>query len=364
MKNGNHRAGRRTKQYMKRISTLLFCLLALLMSAQEEKENDRAVRFAGIPTLDFNQSQGLTVGALGMLFYPLSERDTISPLSISGISLSYTTNKSYHAVGFSKFYLAQDRWRVTVGLGFGETNFQFYQELPILGGFYIPFSTQFSFVGVFPMRRVVKNVYAGLGAWYVYAGTTYKPDFLPEDLSTSRYLNGFAPRVTFDSRDSQLYARKGWNTNASYQVYAEWMGSTISFERLNLDANTYWSLSDSEILAFRGVLLAGIGDVPFEGQSYLGGTDLRGYTNGKYRGDALWAVQSEWRHFPFERLGYVAFLGCAQVQDPEDGWSDLLPSIGGGLRYLMVPEESITVGIEYAWGREDRGIYFRIMEAF
>lgn len=44
--------------------------------------------------------------------------------------------------------------------------------------------------------------------------------------------------------------------------------------------------------------------------------------------------------------------------------SELLPGIGVGVRYLMLPKERINIGFDVAVGKDDWGMYFRIGESF
>jgi hypothetical protein len=43
---------------------------------------------------------------------------------------------------------------------------------------------------------------------------------------------------------------------------------------------------------------------------------------------------------------------------------EVLPGIGAGFRYTMIPEINANVGVDVAVGREDWGLYFRIAEAY
>ena len=62
----------------------------------------------------------------------------------------------------------------------------------------------------------------------------------------------------------------------------------------------------------------------------------------------------------------VGFLGVATAVDSpsEIAFNDLLPGVGFGIRYMMIPSEKINVGIDVAFGKNDWGVYFRIGEAF
>ena len=62
----------------------------------------------------------------------------------------------------------------------------------------------------------------------------------------------------------------------------------------------------------------------------------------------------------------VAFAGIAsaveKLSDIPD--SDILPGIGAGIRFKMLPKEKINVGIDGAVGKGDYSITFRIGESF
>jgi hypothetical protein len=42
----------------------------------------------------------------------------------------------------------------------------------------------------------------------------------------------------------------------------------------------------------------------------------------------------------------------------------LLPAVGVGLRYMAIPSEKINIGIDIAKCKDERGLYFRIGEAW
>jgi outer membrane translocation and assembly module TamA len=110
----------------------------------------------------------------------------------------------------------------------------------------------------------------------------------------------------------------------------------------------------------------GTGDVPFDEESIIGANNLRGYTSGKYRDAQTYTAQAEYRWRFWRRWGVAAFAGFGYaVEKPSEiAWDDTLPSAGFGFRYLMVQEYKINVRVDFAWGKDDRGIYFMIGEAF
>ena len=120
------------------------------------------------------------------------------------------------------------------------------------------------------------------------------------------------------------------------------------------------------MLAVRASFDIASGDVPFEGQTVVGGDDIRGYSQGKYRNDQVYTLQAEYRWNFYKRWGLVAFAGLAsaveKLADIPD--NDLLPGVGAGLRFKMLPAEKINIGIDGAVGKGDYSITFRIGESF
>ena len=107
------------------------------------------------------------------------------------------------------------------------------------------------------------------------------------------------------------------------------------------------------------------GDVPFEAQTVVGGDDIRGYSQGKYRNNQVYTLQGEYRWNFYKRWGMVAFAGVASAvaKFSDIAMKDLLPGVGAGIRFKMLPNERINIGIDAGVGKGDYSITFRIGEA-
>ena len=109
------------------------------------------------------------------------------------------------------------------------------------------------------------------------------------------------------------------------------------------------------------------GNVPFQGQGVVGRDDIRGYSQGQFRGNQVYALQSEYRwRFNNSRFGMVGFAGVASaVENFSDIFnSALLPGIGAGLRFQLIPALKINIGVDVGFGKNDYSLTFRIGEAF
>ena len=339
-----------------------------------KKEKDK--KFVGIPTINYSNSFGATFGAFGMLYYDVKKTDTISPLSSSGFIGSYSANDTWFVVQINKFYLKEDKLRIKTAIGGGSINFQTYVDWPLgIEGFtdlptvveengeFVDYNTTKQFVYFELLRKVYQNLYIGGRAVYSHAYTEFELDFVPTE-ELSQFGIGFSSE--FDSRDSQFSPKKGNHANIKTLTFSEKLGSTNGYTRINLVYNHYFPMKDRNTLLTRFYSNISTGDVPFAGQNVVGRDDLRGYSNGKYRGEQVYSTQAEYRHWFSEKWGYVAFGGVATaINDASDlQIGSLLPAVGAGIRFLAIPSKKISIGIDVAVGKDDWGLYFRIGEAF
>ncbi len=58
---------------------------------------------------------------------------------------------------------------------------------------------------------------------------------------------------------------------------------------------------------------------PLKRQTVVGGDDIRGYSQGKYRNNQVYTLQAEYRWNFYKRWGMVAFAGVANA-----AWLNLL----------------------------------------
>lgn len=327
------------------------------------------MNFAAIPMVNYSNATGFSMGAITQMFYKANAKDTISPSSSTGLFGMYTTNKTYFLAGFQQLYLNEDRWRILAAIGLGNINYQYWQDLPLTGGTYVGFGTKATFAMARVERKVYKKLYAGLNGVLSKAETEFDlPDHFPDSLrNDKRNMNNIGYRLNFDMREHQITPYGGYNVSFNNDFFREWIGSDNNFEKYEIVYNHYYKIkNERNILATRVKASIATGDVPFQGQSVVGQDDIRGYTKGKYRADQVYAVQAEYRWRFYKKFGMVGFFGLASavehIGDIPD--SELLPSAGVGIRYMMIEKERINVGIDFAKGKGDWGLYFRIGESF
>jgi hypothetical protein len=364
----------------KRHTLLLFFLLIIwptfsFAQLASKKDSTKKVTYAAIPVVNYNTSMGVILGAMGSAYYKLNENDTISPSSTSMLFGMWTSNKSWLGLGVQKFYINEDKWRGTLVAGKGNFFFQFFQGLPggMVGQYndnriWIDFDTEAKFGLIEVQRQVVKNLYLGIEGFFNSAETTYDLPIGEIKPTTSATMNSLGYTLQFDSRDDVNFPVSGYFVNFKNRFVREWIGASVDFDRYELSANYFWDIKENShsVLVSRVYAKVASGDVPFEGQNFIGGDDLRGYSKGEFRGEQIYAIQAELRQKVYKKFGMVGFVGVGSAVNAfsEIPDNDILPSIGVGVRYLMIAKEKVNIGVDVGVGKNDWSLTFRIGEAF
>ncbi len=369
--------------YCKSKLVLLFFFTISIAQSQEARKDStdipsKKAKKIIIPMLSYNNSIKTSVGIMAGLFYKTNSKDTISPESSSMLIANYSANKTWVCILPSKFYFKEDKYRSLFVTGLGSINFQTYLDyanifnnigIPIPPvfegeeGVFVDYNTKFKFVYTDFMVNIYDRLYVGINIMYAHNKTTFNVEVTPSD---PQDLFGFGISSEYDKRDSQTQPMQGFNAKFSTNSFLENLGSTSSYTNINFQYNKYFKRGDTNTLLLRAYAQTAVGDVPFAGKNVVGRDDLRGYSNGKYRANQVYDVQTEYRHWITDKWGYVAFGGVATaIDDSNDlSFNGLLPAVGAGVRFMAIPSSRITVGIDVAAGKDDWGVYFRIGEAF
>ncbi len=332
-------------------------------SIARSKPKEKKVELRVMPYLSYNRNLQFMFGAIPMMMYKVNRKDTISPKSLSGLSAIYTTNGSYFVALFNKWYLAEDKWRIKLFALTGNQNSQFFVDDIDVPDFY-DYGTKANVISVGVQRKIVRALYGGLSYTYAHYNTVYQDSIAPSSVS---HTNGLVLSLLYDTRNSVYYPTQGNKVNLSWTSYPGWFGNAEPANKVSLEYDKYIPMRDNtDVIAARFLGKFGLGNIEFEQQVTLGGTDIRGYSEGKYRGDGLMDIQGEYRFNFNKKMGLVGFAGLATIygSDTESFNWKLYPGAGVGYRYNAFKNSKFNIGLDGAVGKGDYGIYFRIGEAF
>ncbi|MCX7547412.1 BamA/TamA family outer membrane protein [Xanthomarina sp. F1114] len=358
------------KKYL--LGFLLFSFCLINGYSQQQKTNStkpsdtlkqKKVDFSLMPFLSYNRNLELMIGAIPMLMYKLDSKDAISPKSLSGLSAVYTTNGSYFISLFNKFFYKEDSWRGKFFVLTGDNNSQFYVNDLEVPGFY-DYATKITVVSVGVQRKIIDHLYGGLTYTYAHYKTDYEDEIQPENITQT---NAIELNVLYDTRDAFYYPMNGTKTSLRYIAFPTWFGNDANANKILSEYNKYIPMKNGkDVIAARFSGKFGLGEIAFQQQVTIGSKDIRGYSEGKYRGDGLMALQGEYRYNFNNKMGLVGFAGVATIygSDTEDFNWKAYPGAGVGYRYRAFKAVKFNIGLDAAVGKDDWGIYFRIGEAF
>jgi len=176
------------------------------------------------------------------------------------------------------------------------------------------------------------------------------------------YLHSDAS-AAIDGRDAEGYSRHGTLLRATFHDYHQQDGNTYSFQRLDGDAEQYVPLLHGNWVIFLGLHASTTSTadghtVPFFLLPDLGGHDLRGFSNYRFRDlhSIYWTAEYRW--YAQEYLDAAIFYDAGKVVPDRDSlnFSNLKSSFGGGIR-LHGPQTS-GLRIEVAKSSEGMRILF------
>lgn len=177
---------------------------------------------------------------------------------------------------------------------------------------------------------------------------------------------GIGASVTWDSRDSQFFPRRGAYLEAWYAYYPGVLGRHPEFGRGAVDAARFVTVTGDHVLALDGAFAFTHGGVPFTLLASLGGVrPIRGYADGRYRDACSYGLQAEYR-FPIAwRLRGVAFGGVGDVAPSPTAFAlrTVRAAGGGGLR-MRLTDDGVHLRLDLASRGGEPELYMIVLEAF
>ena len=160
--------------------------------------------------------------------------------------------------------------------------------------------------------------------------------------------------ASYDQRDDILAPRSGYSLYGEFKLANQWLGGSVDFQKLELGGSYHFPISESTLvhLGLRGGTIFTTGDseqnIPFNERFFPGGENsVRGYQEGEASpldpdGDLIGAESYGVLNLELEQRVYskfsalVFFDSAFSARDEFDGGSELLHSLGLGLRYRTV----------------------------
>ncbi len=181
------------------------------------------------------------------------------------------------------------------------------------------------------------------------------------------WYNGIGPQVSYDTRDNNFDARSGVFAETHLVAYGPLLGSTYSSVVSTLDARAYTPLSENISMAGRVHVQSATGTPPFLQMPSIGGSNnMRGMIDAQQRDRISMFAGAEVRFPIVWRFRGAAFADAGQVASTTSSvaLNQLWISWGAGIRFLLVPEERISLRFDVGVARGVPQFYLGFNEAF
>jgi outer membrane protein assembly factor BamA len=352
------------------VAGLLFSTL-VVQDAPATADTSQRPRLTALPVVSYSDVTGLQYGATGFLgFRDGSDANTRA----SSLSAYVSMTAKEHA----KAYVQLDRWSARNSWRRRLRAEYISYPLPFFGiGPDSPesaeewYSSGVTTLQAFSQNRMKGSTYLHIGARLVRshlrefeAGGIIAADSIHGSSGSRVAIAEFG--LVVDSRDNVAAPRNGTFARVIPSIAVESRpGSTV--QRLTIDARRYYPVGDANVAAIQLQYDAIAGTTPFDLMPMIGAdTAMRGYARGRYRDQHAFTAQGEFRAGYWRRIGLVGFAGAGTVAQEFSriAGSTWYPSVGAGLRYLLVPKDRTVARLDLGIGRSSFGISVGIGEAF
>ena len=309
---------------------------------------------APVPFSDPMIDTGLALGA-GYLF----KIDEGSDPSLLGIGYLRSQNGSIaYGLTFNLAFM-DNRWTI------GTTYINADIDYDLITGFgTLPINQQGELIKVKLMYGVTPDFRLGVTARYLESTIGSSDPIFPNLPRLFRLPNAFTTKgvgliADYSNVDDKTYPTSGFNLSFS-STYNEPSGRFgEDYIKSILTYDTYFTTSDTGVIAMRLVGCSAPGRVPFYDLCSLGGTDaVRGYNITQFLDNALVSAQVEYRKRLGKRIGVVAFGGVGAVGDALDTLDDVGSAVGLGLRYRVSEKFPVDFAVDGSVSEAGDGLLY------
>lgn len=326
-----------------------------------------------LPLVFYSPETSLAFGGVLFNLFRTVPQDTLSRLSNVRTAVIFTLRTQLVVDIDHDIFTRDEKYRITGKLLFAKFPDYFYgignetldEDEELFNANNFTFRMQV-------MRKIFQNFYGGLFYNLNYLGNIDKEE--GGILDTEEIIgqeggisSGIGIIAQWDTRDFNLNCTRGHFFEIGTRHFRSFLGSDFDFNVIDLEAMKFFTLFPRQVLGLHFLGRFSNREVPFHQLSLLGGDKMmRGYYRGRFRDKVLYAFQAEYRWQFYRRFGVVFFGGLGDVSDEFHSFdfSEIKPSYGIGLRYMILPQRRVNLRLDIGFGKETNGIYINITEAF
>jgi hypothetical protein len=362
---------------------IFFLLMALVGTACFGADSlETGIGFSVVPFVSFSPETKIQAGVAGFVRYRHST-DSLLRVSSVGVGVQYTQLNQIGLGLYPEIYLNNNGIRIEGAVEYYVFPYNFYgigNNNPVENlELYTPQGIKAYTTVLFAVQgnRVQQGLSVGMRAELRYDtirsiqprsdGTTGPLGTGLVAGSTGGWYNGIGPVVSYDTRNNNFSADSGMFIEAYAINYASWLGSSFTALASQIDSRLYTTVYPQWVLANHTIIRNVAGTPTFQQwPSIGGGNNLRGIYDAQQRSRMAVSTQTEVRFPLIGRFRGVAFVDAGQVAEQLSQFrlNQTYVGIGGGLRFLLVPEEKIAIRFDVGLVRGVVQYYLNFNEAF
>lgn len=141
-----------------------------------------------------------------------------------------------------------------------------------------------------------------------------------------------------DTRDNVFNAMEGHRASMQAELAGGPLGGDFDFQKFTLEDRRYYRVGREHVIAVRGMIGYGMGNMPESGQFSLGGAEtLRGFEDEQFQGSKMYLLSAEYRFPLAKKLQGVVFTDTGNawdnVIDDDNSISEINYGYGVGIRF-------------------------------
>ena len=344
-------------------------------TAREKKEESKRGNFLVLPIFITEPAIGEGLGAGIVYFHKKDNSDR--PRVSTANSVGKTGKKSKPpptATGAFAFYTSND----TAGVGVGHANSFKDDKYRVVGALAnmrinseiflldIPFGFQLegNLVYANGKRRMgASNLFFGMSLMALDADIIFKIDpgnTPPVDLADFAFTNvGIAGSAIYDARDNSTMPNQGQLIDFTLWRYDDAIGSDFDYWSARLKAHSFHQLHKKFVLGLRFDVSSVDGTPPFFAVPFV---SLRGIPALRYQAKTAGVIEVEGRYSFSKRWAGIAFAGAGFTHAGQAELETMqnINSVGTGVRFQVLQEQDVWVGLDIAKGPEEYAWYIQI----
>lgn len=366
------------------IQLIIMFLFAVASSAQKsglfsklnlDTLTNRNLRFLPLPSIIITPETGLKGGVFVDYFYKTRESKgkTVRP-SLSWVQALYSTRRQFTAEAYTSTYTSREKYYVFFRGGF-ISNYERYWGLTkpsVENNQYAEVTYNRVYAQAKVQRNLGKKFFAGVS---LYFGDYSRSKFLqkesivaiPPPGNNNSRIAAAGISFTADKRDNQFSPTKGFFADGTVTANYDLQNKQYAYTLITTDIRKY-NETGRHIFAHQLYTSLATDEMPLFEKARIGGSNMmRGFFQGRFRDNNLWALQTEYRYKLNRFLKLAVFASAGNTAPTINSiFSQQIQASGGaGLRLLINKEKKIYFRSDIAvTGNGMLGYYFRIGDAF